>query len=46
MTSYGPDIVATGLYQGTSNAWIQAEQKFMKDLNIAAVPTPPPMGWA
>ena len=46
MTAYGPDIVATGLYQGTSTAWIQAEQKFMKDLNVAAVPTPPPMGWA
>ena len=45
LTSYGPDIVATGLYQGTMNAWIQAQQKFVKDNNIAAVPTPPPMGW-
>ena len=46
LTSYGPDIVATGLYQGTMNAWIQAEQKWSKDSSVAAVPTPPPMGWA
>jgi hypothetical protein len=46
MKSYGPDIVATGLYQGTMNAWIAAEQKWSKDTNVAAVPTPPPMGWA
>ena len=43
--SYGPDIVATGLYQGTMNAWIEAQQKYAKDGNVAAVPTPPPMGW-
>src|SRR5215475_2122233 len=46
MTSYGPDIVATGLYQNTLNAWIQAQQKFVKDFNLAAVATPPPMGWS
>jgi hypothetical protein len=45
MQSYGPDIVATGLYQGTMNAWIEAQQKYAKDGNVAAVPTPPPMGW-
>jgi len=46
LTSYGPDITATGLYQGTMNAWIQAQQKWTKDHNVAAVPTPPPMGWS
>ena len=46
LTSYGPDITATGLYQGTMNAWIQAQQKAIKDANVGAVPTPPPMGWA
>ena len=45
MTSYGPDVTATGLYQGTMNAWIQAEQKFTKDKSVTAVPNPPPMGW-
>ena len=34
------------LYQGTMNAWIQAQQKWTKDHNVAAVPTPPPMGWS
>jgi hypothetical protein len=43
--SYGPDLIANGLYQGTMNAWIQAQQKFVKDNNLAAVATPPPMGW-
>jgi hypothetical protein len=46
MQSYGPDLVSYGLFQGTMNAWIQAEQKWSKDTNLAAVPTPPPMGWA
>jgi len=46
LKAYGPDITATGLYQGTMNAWVQAQQKFAKDNNLAAVPTPPPMGWA
>jgi hypothetical protein len=45
MKAYGPDIVATALYQGTMNSWIQAQQKFVRDNNLAAVPTPPPMGW-
>jgi hypothetical protein len=45
MTLYGPDIVATGLYQGTMDAWKDAQQKYAKDGNVAAVPTPPPMGW-
>jgi hypothetical protein len=47
MESYGPDVVFNfGLAQGTMNAWIAAEQKWVKDNNVAAVPTPPPMGWA
>jgi hypothetical protein len=46
LKSYGPDLVSYGLFQGTMNAWIQAEQKWSKDTNVAAVPTPPPMGWA
>jgi len=46
LTSYGPDLVSYGLFQGTMNAWIQAEQKWSKDANVAAVPTPPPMGWS
>ena len=46
LSSYGPDLVSYGLFQGTMNAWIQAEQKWAKDNNVAAVPTPPPMGWA
>jgi hypothetical protein len=45
MTAYGPDIVATGLYESTRDAWIQAQQKFVKDINVSNVPTPPPMGW-
>jgi hypothetical protein len=45
MTTYGPDVTATGLYQGTMDAWKEAQQKFAKDGNVAAVPTPPPMGW-
>src|SRR5215831_4545891 len=46
LQSYGPDLTAQGLYQGTMTAWIQAQQKFVKDNNLAAVPTPPPMGWS
>lgn len=47
MKSYGPDVVFnTGLAQGTLNAWLQAQQKFVKDHNVAAVPTPPPLGWS
>src|SRR5262245_55787183 len=34
MLAYGPDIVATGLYESTRDAWIQAQQKFTKDNNI------------
>ena len=45
MTTYGPDVTATGLYQGTMDAWKDAQQKYAKDSNVAAVPTPPPMGW-
>jgi hypothetical protein len=45
MQTYGPDIVATGLYQGTMDAWIKTQQKYTKDANVGAVPTPPPMGW-
>jgi len=46
MISYGPDIVATGLYQGTMNTWTHQQQAWAKANNVAAVPTPPPMGWA
>jgi len=45
MQAYGPDIVATGLYQGTMDAWIAAQQKDAKDASVAAVTPPPPMGW-
>jgi hypothetical protein len=46
LTAYGPDLTANGLYQGTITAWIQAQQKFAKDAGVAAVATPPPMGWS
>jgi hypothetical protein len=46
MTTYGPDLVSYGLFQGTMDAWIQAEQKWAKDNAVAAVVPPPPMGWA
>jgi len=46
LQAYGPDVVNNfGLAQGTMQAWIAAEQKWVKDNNISAVPTPPPMGW-
>jgi hypothetical protein len=45
LTSYGPDLVSYGLYKGTVDAWIQAQQKFMHDFNVQSVATPPPMGW-
>ena len=46
MTTYGPDLVSYGLFQGTMDAWIQAEQKWAKDNAVAAVVPPPPMGWS
>jgi hypothetical protein len=46
MQSYGPDLVSYGLFQGTMNAWVQAEQKWAKDNAVAAVVPPPPMGWS
>lgn len=46
LTSYSPGAVGTGIFQGTINAWIEAQQKFAHDNNIAAVAPPPPMGWA
>ena len=46
MTAFGPDVVFNfGIAQGTMNAWIQTEQKWVKDNSIAAVPIPPPMSW-
>ena len=47
MTSFGPDVVNNfGLAQGTMNAWLASQQKCVKDNNLAAVPTPPPLGWS
>jgi hypothetical protein len=46
LTSYSSAAVGVGIFEGTINAWTEAQQKFAKDNNIAAVPTPPPMGWA
>src|SRR6516162_6189416 len=46
MTTYGPDLVSYGLFQGTMDAWIQSEQKWAKDNAVAAVVPPPPMGWS
>jgi hypothetical protein len=46
MTAYGPDVVNNfGLAQGTMQAWLAAEQAWVKANNVAAVPTPPPLGW-
>jgi hypothetical protein len=45
MTAYGPDLVSYALFQGTMDAWIQAQQKFILDQNKQAVVPPPPMGW-
>ena len=46
MVGYSTALVGNGLATGTMNAWIDAEQKFSKDSNVAAVPIPPPMGWS
>jgi hypothetical protein len=47
LVAYGPDVVNNfGLAQGTMQAWIAAEQKWVRDNNVNAVPIPPPMGWA
>src|SRR5262245_58878 len=38
--------IATALATGTMRAWVQASQKYKKDNSVAAVPDPPPTGWA
>jgi hypothetical protein len=46
MFAYGPDVVSSfGLAQGTMNGWLVTQQNYVKSGNVAAVPTPPPMGW-
>ena len=37
--------IGQALAQGTVNGWMQAEQKYKNDKNVAAVPPAPPMGW-
>jgi hypothetical protein len=38
--------IGNALATATMVAWMEAEQRFKKDGSVAAVPTPPPMGWA
>jgi hypothetical protein len=41
MTSYGPDLVANGLFLAQMAIWIELQQNWQRR-NVA---TPPPMGW-
>ena len=38
-------MIGSAIATATMNAWKDAEQKFSKDTDVAAVPVPPPMGW-